>query len=89
MGNLFVLQEYEVDRSSSGFQGNPRNRLEPLIEIQVGVMLTNVYSFRNYWFFRQMGSYSYTKVITEGLFQAFNDDCWSFVFRSDGPRTIQ
>ena len=36
-----------------------------------------------------MGSQSYPKIIPEGPFQAGNDACKSFDFRSDGPRTIQ
>ena len=33
--SLIVLQEYDVDRSSSGVRENPRNRLEPLTGKQV------------------------------------------------------
>ena len=36
-----------------------------------------------------MGSHSYPKIEVEGPFQAYDDDCQSFVFRSDCPRTIQ
>ena len=34
IGSLIVLQEYEVDRSSSGVHENLRNRLGPLTKIQ-------------------------------------------------------
>ena len=36
-----------------------------------------------------MGSYPYPKTLVEGPLQTFNDDCSSFVSRSDGARTIQ
>ena len=35
LGNLIILQEYEVDRSSGGVQEKFRNSLGPLTEIQV------------------------------------------------------
>ena len=36
IGSPAVLQEDEVDRSSSGVRENLRSRSEPLIEMQVG-----------------------------------------------------
>ena len=47
MGSLVVLQECEVDGSSSGVQEKIHNRLEPLIEMQVVGVLIIVYLFRN------------------------------------------
>ena len=52
-------------------------------------MLINMYLFRDIRVSFRMGSHSYPKVIVEGLFQACNDDCQSFVRRSDRPRAIQ
>ena len=51
MWSLVVLQECEVDESSSGVQEKHRSCLEPLIEMQVGVVPFNDYLFRNKWFF--------------------------------------
>ena len=73
--SLVVLQEYEVDRSSCGVQENLRNCLEPLMEMQVGVMLIIIYLSRNGWFSFRRGSHSYPKIVVESPFQACNDDC--------------
>ena len=52
-------------------------------------MLINIYLFQDIRVSFWMGSHSCPKVIVEGPFQARNDDCYSFVSRSDGPRAIQ
>ena len=75
IGNLIVLQKYEVGRSSDGVQENRRNRLGPLTEIQVTNYAINIYLFRNTWVSFWMGCHSYPKIIVEGPFQACDDNC--------------
>ena len=52
-------------------------------------MLIIIYLFRDFRVPFWVGSHFNPKITIECTFQACNDDCWSLVSRSDGPRAIQ
>ena len=71
--SLVVLQEYGVGGSPNGVQELSRNRLAPVIEIQVKGDIC-LCLFQIIWIFFWMGSHSYPKIIFESSFQARNDE---------------
>ena len=66
--SLIVLEGYEVDGSASGVQENLRNRLGPLIEIQVTGYAYECLFVSNIWISFWLRSHSYPKIIVEAPF---------------------